>query len=114
MCPAQSTGSIQLCSGDQNFEGHGTNGAYKLFVSGSTATVVGTLPFTGTQKRLDFGGAPDLWLYPTTPGTLCELQFFERLAGLHPHHQNFVAVRRGSKPVAGFLDATAPLHAECS
>lgn len=43
-----------LLLGDQNFEGQGTNGAYKLFVSGLTATVVGTLPFAGTQKAYGF------------------------------------------------------------
>ncbi len=43
-----------LLLGDQNFQTHGTNGAYKLFVSGSTATVVGTLPFSGTQQTYGF------------------------------------------------------------
>lgn len=43
-----------LLLGDQNFEGQGTNGAYKLLVSGATATVVGTLPFNGTQQAYGF------------------------------------------------------------
>ena len=43
-----------LLLGDQNFQGQGTNGAYKLLVSGSTATVVGTLPFKGTQQAYGF------------------------------------------------------------
>ncbi len=43
-----------LLLGDQNFQGQGTNGAYKLLVSGSTATVVGTLPFNGTQQANGF------------------------------------------------------------
>jgi len=43
-----------LLLGDQNFEGQGTNGAYKLLVSGSTATVVGTLLFEGTQQAYGF------------------------------------------------------------
>jgi hypothetical protein len=43
-----------LLLGDQDFEGQGTNGAYKLLVSGSTATVVGTLPFKGTQLAYGF------------------------------------------------------------
>ena len=43
-----------LLLGDQNFQGQGTNGAYKLLVSGSTATVVGTLPFKGTQQANGF------------------------------------------------------------
>ena len=43
-----------LLLGDQNFQGQGTNGAYKLLVSGSTATVVGTLPFNGTQQAFGF------------------------------------------------------------
>lgn len=43
-----------LLLGDQNFQNQGTNGAYKLFVSGSTATVVGTLPFKGTQETYGF------------------------------------------------------------
>lgn len=43
-----------LLLGDQNFQNQGTNGAYKVFVSGSTATVVGTLPFNGTQQTYGF------------------------------------------------------------
>ena len=43
-----------LLLGDQNLEGQGTNGAYKLLVSGSTATVVGMLPFNGTQQAYGF------------------------------------------------------------
>jgi hypothetical protein len=43
-----------LLVGDQNFQNRGTNGAYKLFVSGSTATVVGTLQFAGTQQTYGF------------------------------------------------------------
>lgn len=43
-----------LLVGDANFENQGTPGAYKLFISGSTATVVGTLPFAGTEQTYGF------------------------------------------------------------
>jgi hypothetical protein len=43
-----------LLLGDRNFEEQGTSGAYKVFVSGSKATVVGTLPFAGTQQAYGF------------------------------------------------------------
>ena len=43
-----------LLLGDQNFQNQGTNGAYKVFISGSKATVVGTLPFNGTQQAYGF------------------------------------------------------------
>lgn len=36
--------------GDSNFENQKTSGAYKIFVSGSTATVVGTIEYAGTQR----------------------------------------------------------------
>ncbi len=39
-----------LLLGDRNFANQGTSGAYKLLVSGSTATVVNTLQFNGTQQ----------------------------------------------------------------
>jgi hypothetical protein len=43
-----------LLLGDQDFQNQGTNGAYKVFISGSTATVVGTLPFKDTQLTYGF------------------------------------------------------------
>jgi hypothetical protein len=43
-----------LLLGDQNFKDEKTSGAYKVFISGSTATVVGTLPFAGTQQTYGF------------------------------------------------------------
>ncbi len=43
-----------LLLGDQNFQNQGTSGAYRLFVSGSTATLVGSLPFAGTQQADGF------------------------------------------------------------
>jgi len=39
-----------LLLGDRDFQNQGTSGAYRVFVSGSVATVVGTLPFAGTQE----------------------------------------------------------------
>ena len=43
-----------LLLGDRDFEDQGTSGAYKVFVSGSKATVVATLPFGGTQQAYGF------------------------------------------------------------
>ena len=43
-----------LLVGDQNLGNKGTPGAYKLFISGSTATVVGSLTFAGTQQMYGF------------------------------------------------------------
>jgi len=43
-----------LLLGDQNFQNSGQPGAYKIYVSGSTATVVGTLTFSGTQQTYAF------------------------------------------------------------
>ena len=46
--------SPTLLLGDQDFQDQGTSGAYKLFVSGSTATLVGSLSFDGTQQAGGF------------------------------------------------------------
>ena len=54
--------------GDQNFENKGTQGAYKIFVSGSTATVVGTLPFSGTQHAYGFWRRAGRVIVPDQPG----------------------------------------------
>lgn len=43
-----------LLVGDNDLNGEGTPGAYKLFVSGSTATVVNSLTFAGTQQMYGF------------------------------------------------------------
>lgn len=43
-----------LLLGDRDFQHQGTSGAYKLFVSGSKSTVVGLLPFDGTQQAYGF------------------------------------------------------------
>ncbi len=43
-----------LLVGDRNFEEQGTSGAFKVFVSGSKATVVGTLSFGGTHQAYGF------------------------------------------------------------
>jgi hypothetical protein len=43
-----------LLIGDRNYQNQGVPAAYKVFVSGSVATVVGVLPFAGTQDTYGF------------------------------------------------------------
>jgi hypothetical protein len=62
-----------LLLGDQNFQGQGTNGAYKLLVSGSTATVVGTLPFKGTQQANGFWRRAGRVIVPDYTGNIVRI-----------------------------------------
>lgn len=62
-----------LLLGDQDFQGSGTNGAYKLFVSGSTATVVGTLPFQGTQQTYGFWRRASRVIVPDHTGNIVRI-----------------------------------------
>ncbi len=57
-----------LLLGDRNFQNQGTSGAYKVFVSGSKATVVGTLPFDGTQQAYGFSRRAGLVVVPDYTG----------------------------------------------
>lgn len=59
-----------LLVGDQNLGNTGTSGAYKLFISGSTATVVGTLTFAGTQQMYGFWRRAGLVIVPDHLGNV--------------------------------------------
>ena len=62
-----------LLLGDRNFKNQGTSGAYKVFVSGSKATVVATLPFAGTQKTYGFWRRADRVVVPDTIGDIVRI-----------------------------------------
>ncbi len=62
-----------LLVGDQNFQNQRTNGAYKLFVSGSTATVVGTLQFKGTQQAYGFWRRAGRVIVPDHTGNIVRI-----------------------------------------
>lgn len=58
-----------LLLGDQNFEGRGTSGAYKVYVSGTTGTVVGTLAFQGTRDAYGFWRRAGMVVVPDHVGS---------------------------------------------
>ncbi|MGA8533988.1 MAG: hypothetical protein WB615_07770 [Candidatus Tumulicola sp.] len=62
-----------LLLGDQNFENKGTSGAYKLFISGSTATVVATLTFSGTQQMYGFWRRAGRVIVPDHTGNIVRI-----------------------------------------
>ena len=62
-----------LLVGDQDFQGQGTPGAYKVFVSGSTATVVGLLPFKGTQQANGFWRRAGRVIVPDQAGNIVRI-----------------------------------------
>ena len=62
-----------LMVGDQNFQNQGTSGAYKLFVSGSTATQVGTLQFGGTQQAYGFWRRAGRVIVPDHTGNIVRI-----------------------------------------
>ncbi len=59
--------------GDQNFQNQGTPGAYKVFVSGAKATVVGTLPFNSTQQSNGFSRRADRVVVPDYTGNIVRI-----------------------------------------
>jgi hypothetical protein len=62
-----------LLLGDRNFKNEGSSGAYKVFVSGSKATVVATLPFAGTQKAYGFWRRADRVVVPDDIGDIVRI-----------------------------------------
>jgi hypothetical protein len=62
-----------LLVGDRDFQKQGTSGAYKVFVSGSKATVVGTLPFNGTQQANGFSRRADRVVVPDYIGNIVRI-----------------------------------------
>ncbi len=62
-----------LMVGDGDFENKGAPGAYKLFISGSSATVVGSLTFTGTQQTYAFSRRADRVIVPDHLGNVVRI-----------------------------------------
>jgi len=62
-----------LLLGDRNFQNQGSSGAYKIFVSGSKATVVGTLPFSATQQAYGFSRRAGLVIVPDFTGNVVRI-----------------------------------------
>ena len=62
-----------LMVGDGDFENKGTPGAYKLFISGTTATVVGSLGFAGTQQTYAFSRRADRVIVPDHLGNVVRI-----------------------------------------
>ncbi len=62
-----------LMVGDGDFESKGAPGAYKLFISGSSATVVGSLAFTGTQQTYAFSRRADRVIVPDHLGNVVRI-----------------------------------------
>lgn len=62
-----------LLVGDRDFQNQGTSGAYKVFVSGSRATVVGTLPFDGTQQANGFSRRAGRVIVPDFTGNVVRI-----------------------------------------
>ncbi len=62
-----------LLLGDRNFANQGTSGAYKLLVSGSTATVVNTLQFNGTQQTDGFWRRAGRVIVPDYTGNIVRI-----------------------------------------
>lgn len=62
-----------LLLGDRNFQNQATSGAYKLFVSGLKATVVGTLPFNATQQAYGFSRRAGRVIVPDFTGNVVRI-----------------------------------------
>jgi hypothetical protein len=62
-----------LLVGDQNLGNRGEPGAYKFFISGSTATVVGSLMFAGTQQMYGFWRRAGLIVVPDHLGNVVRI-----------------------------------------
>ncbi len=62
-----------LLLGDRNFQNQGSSGAYKIFVSGSKATVVGTLPFSATQQAYGFSRRAGRVIVPDFTGNVVRI-----------------------------------------
>lgn len=62
-----------LLVGDGNLGNGGTPGAYKLFISGSNATVVGSLTFAGTQQTYAFWRRAGLVAVPDHLGNVVRM-----------------------------------------
>jgi hypothetical protein len=62
-----------LLLGDRNFQNQGTSGAYKVVVAGSKATVVGTLPFDGTQQAYGFSRRAGRVIVPDYTGNVVRI-----------------------------------------
>ena len=65
--------SPTLLLGDRNFQNTGTSGAYKVFVSGAKATVVGTLQFNGTGQTYGFSRRAGRVVVPDFTGNIVRI-----------------------------------------
>lgn len=69
-------------------------------MSGSTATVVGTLPFNGTQQAFGFWRRAGRVIVPDYIGNVVRIyNHLGQLGDLHADHRNLDAVRRGRQSV---------------
>ena len=62
-----------LMLGDQNYKNEGMSGAYKLFVQGTKATVVGSYQFAGTQDAYAFWRRAGRVIVPDHPGNIVRI-----------------------------------------